>query len=47
MKPHAGTNINLFASEEQLPDQVNPVQMAFDNRGRLWAAFPRRASMFA
>jgi len=30
--------INLFASEEYFPDMVNPVQMAFDTKGRLWVA---------
>ena len=31
-----GYTLNLFASEEQFPDLKNPVQMAFDARGRLW-----------
>ncbi|MCS6850959.1 MAG: GDSL-type esterase/lipase family protein [Gemmataceae bacterium] len=30
--------INLFASEKEFPDLVNPVQMAWDTRGRLWVA---------
>jgi glucose/arabinose dehydrogenase/mono/diheme cytochrome c family protein/lysophospholipase L1-like esterase len=30
--------INLFASERTFPDLANPVQMSFDNRGRLWIA---------
>ena len=30
--------INLFASEEKFPDLANPVQMAWDNKGRLWVA---------
>ena len=30
--------INLFASEEQFPELVNPVQMAWDTKGRLWVA---------
>jgi putative heme-binding domain-containing protein len=33
-----GMRVNLFASEEQFPELVNPVQMAFDTRGRLWVA---------
>ncbi|MEX2232617.1 MAG: PVC-type heme-binding CxxCH protein [Cyclobacteriaceae bacterium] len=28
--------VNLFASEEQFPDLINPVQMAFDTDERLW-----------
>ncbi|MDN5199949.1 ThuA domain-containing protein [Fulvivirgaceae bacterium BMA10] len=28
--------VNLFASEEQFPDLINPVQMAFDSDERLW-----------
>lgn len=31
-----GFKIELFASEETFPDLRNPVQMSFDNRGRLW-----------
>ena len=30
-----GLKVELFASEEQFPELVNPVQMAFDTRGRL------------
>ncbi len=33
-----GLAINLFASEAEFPELVNPVQMAFDTRGRLWVA---------
>jgi putative heme-binding domain-containing protein len=33
-----GMKVNLFASEEQFPELVNPVQMAFDTKGRLWVA---------
>jgi len=33
-----GFAINLFASEEIFPDVANPVQLTFDNRGRLWVA---------
>ncbi len=38
MKIPPGFKMTLFASEEQFPDLVNPVQMAFDTRGRLWVA---------
>jgi putative heme-binding domain-containing protein len=33
-----GYDVNTFASEEMFPEFAKPVQMAFDNRGRLWAA---------
>lgn len=33
-----GFEINLFASEAQFPDLRSPVQLSFDNRGRLWVA---------
>ena len=33
-----GLQVNLFASEEQFPELVNPVQMSFDTKGRLWVA---------
>ncbi len=33
-----GFKLELFASEKQFPDLRNPVQMSFDNRGRLWVA---------
>ncbi len=33
-----GYKIELFASEKEFPDLKNPVQMAFDNKGRLWVA---------
>src|SRR5690606_18093294 len=33
-----GYKIELFASEKEFPDLANPVQMTFDNRGRLWVA---------
>jgi putative heme-binding domain-containing protein len=33
-----GLKVNLFASEKEFPDLINPVQMAFDTRGRLWVA---------
>ncbi|MCW1887225.1 c-type cytochrome [Luteolibacter flavescens] len=31
-----GFEISVFASEEDFPDLANPMQMTFDNRGRLW-----------
>lgn len=33
-----GLEVNLFASEEQFPELINPVQMSFDTKGRLWVA---------
>jgi len=33
-----GYKIELFASEVEFPDLANPVQMTFDNQGRLWVA---------
>jgi mono/diheme cytochrome c family protein/glucose/arabinose dehydrogenase len=33
-----GYKVELFASEKEFPDLKNPVQMSFDNRGRLWVA---------
>ena len=33
-----GLKVNLFASEKEFPDLANPVQMAFDTKGRLWVA---------
>ncbi|BBO36539.1 PVC-type heme-binding CxxCH protein [Lacipirellula parvula] len=38
MKVPEGYEIQTFASEEDFPDLAKPVQMAFDNKGRLWAA---------
>ncbi len=38
MTIHAGMEIGLFASEEQFPELVNPVQSAVDTDGRLWVA---------
>jgi len=38
MKVGAGLKVNLFASEEKFPDLANPVQMSWDNKGRLWVA---------
>ncbi|WP_209332575.1 PVC-type heme-binding CxxCH protein [Lunatimonas salinarum] len=33
-----GYKLELFASEVEFPDLANPVQMTFDNKGRLWVA---------
>ena len=33
-----GYEVELFASEVEFPDLANPVQMSFDNQGRLWVA---------
>lgn len=38
MTVHKGMKVELFASEEQFPELINPVQMAFDTKGRLWVA---------
>lgn len=38
MTVHPQMEIKLFASEEQFPELINPVQMAFDTKGRLWVA---------
>ncbi len=33
-----GYKVELFADENRFPDLANPVQMSFDNKGRLWVA---------
>lgn len=38
MKVLDGFEVRLFASEEKFPELANPVQMAFDTKGRLWVA---------
>jgi mono/diheme cytochrome c family protein/glucose/arabinose dehydrogenase len=38
LKVPAGYKIELFASEKEFPDMANPVQITFDNKGRLWVA---------
>ena len=41
IKVPAGCKVELVASEETFPDLVNPVQMNFDTKGRLWiSAWP-------
>lgn len=38
MTPAKGCRVELFASEAEFPELVNPVQMNFDTKGRLWVA---------
>ena len=38
LKVTEGYKIELFASEKEFPDLANPVQLSFDNKGRLWVA---------
>ncbi len=38
MKVHSGCKVNLFADEKMFPELANPVQMAWDTKGRLWVA---------
>lgn len=38
LKVPTGYKIELFASEEEFPDLAKPMQMSFDNKGRLWVA---------
>lgn len=38
MRFHAGLKVNLFADENQFPELINPVQMNWDTKGRLWVA---------
>ncbi len=38
IKTPKGYKIELFADESMFPDLSNPVQLSFDNRGRLWVA---------
>lgn len=33
-----GYKLELFASEEEFEDLANPMQLSFDNKGRLWVA---------
>jgi glucose/arabinose dehydrogenase/azurin/lysophospholipase L1-like esterase len=41
MKVPAGFKVTLFASEEQFPELIKPLQMAWDTKGRLWiSAWP-------
>lgn len=38
IKMMPGYKVELFASEKEFPDMKDPVQMSFDNKGRLWVA---------
>ena len=38
LKVPEGYKIELFASEKEFADLANPVQLSFDNKGRLWVA---------
>ena len=38
MTVHKNLKVELFADESMFPELVNPVQMAFDTKGRLWVA---------
>jgi azurin/lysophospholipase L1-like esterase len=38
LKVAPGCKVTLFADEKQFPELVNPVQMAWDTKGRLWVA---------
>lgn len=38
IKTAEGYKIELFADESMFPDLSNPVQLSFDNKGRLWVA---------
>jgi mono/diheme cytochrome c family protein/glucose/arabinose dehydrogenase len=38
LKVAPGYKIDLFASEKEFTDLANPVQLSFDNKGRLWVA---------
>jgi glucose/arabinose dehydrogenase/lysophospholipase L1-like esterase len=38
MQVHPQMQVNLYADEQMFPELINPVQMAWDTRGRLWVA---------
>ncbi|MAE75261.1 MAG: dehydrogenase [Planctomycetes bacterium] len=38
LTPGRGMKLQLFADESRFPDLVNPVQVAWDTKGRLWVA---------
>ena len=49
MTVHSGMKVNLWADEKQFPDLINPLQMAWDTRGRLWVTvwrnYPERTPL--
>ncbi len=38
MTVHSGMKVELVADETMFPELINPVQMSFDSKGRLWVA---------
>lgn len=38
LKVPEGYKVQLFASEKEFPNLANPMQLSFDDRGRLWVA---------
>ena len=38
MTVHSGMKVELVADEEMFPELINPAQMSFDAKGRLWVA---------
>lgn len=38
LKVPPGYKIEMFASEQEFPELAKPMQMSFDNKGRLWVA---------
>jgi len=38
MTVHSGMKVELVADEGMFPELINPVQMSFDTKGRLWVA---------
>jgi putative heme-binding domain-containing protein len=38
MKVADGYEVSLFASEDRFPELAKPMQLSFDNKGRLWVA---------
>jgi len=51
IKAHPGCKVNLYADEKMFPELANPVQMAWDTKGRLWVAawpnYPERKPIAA
>jgi hypothetical protein len=38
LKVPEGYKVELFASEKEFPNLANPMQLSFDDKGRLWVA---------